>query len=220
MIIKQDEKLSSTISSTKMYLDDIEFIIAKFESSGLSIEISDDVNIYESIEELGKIKDKNPKEIKIIGKRKEVFTEFIMVILTQNTSSVYVNHSTDLMKIGYEVEKLYTARKRKKIYTFFNSWTSKLNILFNSVFCILFYIYYKIMGKTDYSFAAWLYLIGFWVIIYIISEINPDSNTKIELERKHNLSFYSKNKEKIFFGIIMTIIGSALTLIITTLIKK
>lgn len=220
MIIKQEKNLITTISSTKLYLDDIELIMAKFEMYHLSIEISDDENIYDSIEELVKIKGKNPKTIKILGRVKDVPSEFIQVILTQNTSSVATRNSNDLLKIGYEIEKLYNERKRKKIYVFFNSLNAKLNVLTNSVFAIAFYLYYNLNGKTNESYVAWLSFIVFWVVIYILSELNPDSNTKIELERKHNLSFYSKNKEKILFGIIMTIIGASITLVITTLTKK
>ncbi|RLA25383.1 MAG: hypothetical protein DRR11_20860 [Gammaproteobacteria bacterium] len=76
-------------------------------------------------------------------------------------------------------------------------------------------IYNKI--KVDYL-GIILWFIPF-IFIYIIPELNPDSNTKIELDRKHNLNFYQKNKDKILLGSLMAIIGSLITLTITYFLK-
>lgn len=60
---KKEKYFNSNIPGVKLYLDDIEHIIDILKIENTTIEISDEENIYESIDELRKIKGNNPKLI-------------------------------------------------------------------------------------------------------------------------------------------------------------
>lgn len=217
MIRKENKYFNSTINSTKLYLEDIESIISKIENENIKIEISDNENVYESISELKSIKGNNPKLIKIEGTLKNTFLEYINVRITEFSSTIYVHNSESLLKNAYEIEQILISKKRKLIYSFFNSYNAKINIIFNLVISSILYLVYTLFFKKDFNYTIWIYIILIWVLIFFISELNPNSNTKIELERKHDLNFYEKNKDKILFGIVTTIIGIIIGAVITYL---
>lgn len=215
MIKKEKKYFNATINYTKLYLEDIENIISKIENENIKIEISDNENVYESIAELKSIKGNNPKLIKIEGTLKSGFLEYINVRITEFSSTIYVHHSETLLKPAYEIEKLLISKKRKLIYSYFNSYNAKINVIFNLVISTILFLVYTFITKKDFNYTIWFFIILLWVLIFFISELNPNSNTKIELERKHELNFYEKNKDKILFGIVTTIIGIIIGSIIT-----
>lgn len=215
MIKKKEKYFNSYIPSVKLYLDDIEHIIDILKSDNAIIEISDDENTYESIDEIRKVKGNNPKLIKIEGKLPDGLFEYISIKISEYSLTIYVHHSEQFIKTAYEIERLARTKKRPAIYSFFNSRNSKTNIVLNIILAFGFYLTYAFIYKKDYSIKIWLYFILFWGFIFILSELNPNSNTKIELKRRHESNFWEVNKEKI----LLVIITSTLTALITLLIR-
>lgn len=213
----ENSTLTDSIPRTKLYLDDVEYVLSKLSSLNLNIEISDDDNVYDSLEELIQTKGLNPKLIKIFGKQKEQLFGFILIRLSNLASTVHVQNDEKLLKIGYEIEKYLTSRKRKKIYAFFNSQNAKLNIVINSVLAVGVYIYSTYVRKTAFNYIVWICIVLLWIFIFFLSELNPDSNTKIELDRKHNLNFYEKNKDKIILALLGVAFGALVTFLINYL---
>ena len=167
--------------------------------------------VHSSLEELKEVKGQNPELRKINGKFEDFSLEYISVRITEYSTSIYVHNSERLLKIAYEIERLMISRKRKKIYSWLNSRIAKINIILNLILLFSSYIYFEFLIKKPHNFSFWFYLILFWSIIFIISVLNPQSNTKIELERKHQLDFFKKNRERILLilitAIITTIVG-------------
>jgi hypothetical protein len=215
MIRNKEKYFDSNISSVKLYLDDIEKIIHILRSENAIIKITDEENTYDSIDEIKTIKGINPKLINIEGKLQDVFFEYIYIRLTKNSLIVTVYNSEKLLKAAYEIERFVKTKKRPIIYSFFNSRNSKVNIVLNIILSFGFYITNALIYQKDYSFKIWLYIIIFWSIILLLSELNPNSNTKIELKRRYESNFWEVNKDRI----LLIIITATITTIITILIK-
>lgn len=211
MIRKKEKHFNSVIPSVKIYLDDIEFIIDILNSENTIIEISDEENTYETIEELRKIKGNNPKSFKIEGKLQDGLFEYISISLSAYSLRIYVHHSEKFLKTAFEVERFAKTKKRPAIYSFFNSRNSKINIVINIILAFGFYLTYAFIFEKDFSIKIWLYLITFWCFIFILSELNPNSNTKIELKRRHESNFWEVNKDKILLVIITAIITALIS---------
>ncbi|MBN9294985.1 MAG: hypothetical protein J0G96_13490 [Flavobacteriia bacterium] len=220
MIQKKEKYFNSKITSSKLYLEDIEKIISILETEGIKIEISDNENIYESIEELKSVKGKNPNSIKIDGKVTDSFVEYITIRITAYSTTIYVPHSERLLKPAYEIDRFVNSKKRKPIYSWLNSRTAKFQIVSNIVvFLVLHIINSLILHKPSSYILVGSSIVLFWVFIYIISEFNPDSNTKIELERKHELNFYTKNKDKLLLALATAVIGAIVGAVLTYITK-
>ncbi|MBS7230355.1 hypothetical protein KHA90_04905 [Flavobacterium psychroterrae] len=217
MIKKENKYFNTTINSTKLYLEDIENIISKIENENIILEISDNENVYESIAELRSITGTNPKTIKILGTLTSSFLEYITIRITESSSTIYVHNSDTLLKPAYEIENLLISKKRKLIYSYFNSYNAKINLLCTLLIGFVVFLVCTFITKENFNYTIWVSIILLWTLIFLISELNPNSNTKIELERKHELNFYEKNKDKILFGIVTTFIGIIIGSIITYL---
>lgn len=211
---KKEKYFNSNIPGVKLYLDDIEHIIDILKIENTTIEISDEENIYESIDELRKIKGNNPKLIKIEGKLQNELFEYISVRISEYSFIVYVHHSETFLKPAYEIERFVKTKKRAAIFSFFNSRNSKTNIILNICLALGFYLTYAFIYKKDYSIKILLYFILFWCIVFLLSELNPNSNTKIELKRRHESNFWEVNKEKILLIIITATLSALTTLLI------
>lgn len=213
MIPKTSKYFSSRIVATKIYLEDLEKIISILNSAQVALEISDNDNIYSSVEDLKNHQGSNPKIIKIEGKLPEKTLEWITVLITDASSSVNVFNSESLLKPAYEIEKIFVTRKRKKIYSWLNSQSAIRNFILNVIFAFSFFAYHKLYLGKQYNLSFWFYVLLFWGLVFIVSELNPNSNTKIELERKHSIGFFAKNKEKVFLVIVTSVVLFLLSLI-------
>jgi len=205
--------ITTYIGKTKLYLDDVEYVMSKLRSLDLNVEISDADNVYDSLEELRSIKGINLKLINFIGKPKDLSFGFILIRLSDQGSAVHVERSEKLLGIAYEIEKFLKTRRRKMIYAFFNSQNAKANIMVNIILALAIY-FYSITQKLPFNYFVWVSIIMLWVFIFFLCELNSDCNSKIELDRKHNLKFYEKNKEKILLASIGAVIGAVITLLI------
>lgn len=218
---KHEEYFNSAIPQTKIYLDDIEDILEILKENDINVEISDDDNIYDSIDELVVVKGKNPKKIKLHGRKEEKpFFEWINIELTRTGSTIYVNHSRNLLLPAHEIEKLLMTRKRKQIYSVVNTRFAKGQIKSNSLVALAFVLLSSGYEKFFYPGMAFAGFALIWAVVFIIAELNPDSNTEIELERRHNRGIYTRNKDKIIVGVLMALVGAGLTLLVTFISNK
>jgi hypothetical protein len=128
-------------------------------------------------------------------------------------SYITVYGKPELISLGRELEKILKDRQRKWYFSFFNSFNSKNNLIVITILSIGFWIYSK-YKETDFNFRIWVSLFVFWLLILLYSELNPITNSKIELVKKHEISFYQRNKDKILIGIVMAILGALITLFI------
>ncbi|WP_147320734.1 hypothetical protein [Hymenobacter lapidiphilus] len=168
------------------------------------------------------IKGKNPTSIEIIGSKYEGASDYtrISVSISNLRSHIYASVQEKALKIGYDIEKLLLIRKRKRIYNIFNSSFSKINIVIQSFLMLADYSLSLLYKNYKFNLLPWFFIITFWVIAFLISDINPDSNTKIELSRKHEINFYDNNKDKIILSLISMVFGALITLIIGYLKSK
>lgn len=213
---KQPTDFSTSIFRTKLFRDDLEELIEKIKSRNFDIKLSDKDNYYDSIEDIIQHKGNNPNEIIINGRIKDSFDR-CYIRITNFSTYISIDAKTELLSLGYELKEFFKARKRKWYNSYFNALNAKWNIAFNIVVAIVFWFYYYFFSnlKVEISnFKIFIYLILAWLIIWLYSELNPMTNSKIELERKHQTHLYEKNKEKIIIGIIMAIVGSLITLLI------
>ncbi|ESU25068.1 hypothetical protein FSS13T_18610 [Flavobacterium saliperosum S13] len=214
--MKPIEKLINTnvIGGVKIYLDDLELILYKLHQSGFNTIISDDDNMYDSIDELKQFKGNNPKIIKIEAHNNDLPLEYIYIRIVDNVSSVLSN-GKNVLAASYEIEKILANRKNKFIYTYFiNPKNALINLILISSIALFAFIYKSIYLKQQYNKIEWLGIILIWSIIYLYTLLNPNTNEKIELERKHEDNFFKKNKSAILVGIIIAIITAIITLII------
>lgn len=205
---------TATVKNTKYYLDDLQGLLALLNDHELKIELSDSDNIYDSLEDLQKHKGNNPKELNITGRTKGFNS--IHIWMKNGGTTIYCTNDQELINLTYAIEKYATERKQKWYETSFSAANAKVNIVFMLIIAVALWVYSNYKGEI-FSYKFWLYIIGFWMLVWVYGEMNSATNSRMELERKHETSFYNKNKDKIFFGILMAIIGSIITLIISSL---
>lgn len=216
MLRKKEKNYNSNITNVKLYLDDIEHIIEILKAENTIIAISDEENIYDSIDELRKIKGKHPNIIKIEGKLVDEPFEFTSIRLSEYSLTIFVHHSDTFLKLAYEIERYVKSKKRLTIYSFLNSRNAKINIVLSIVLALCFYLIYALYYQKEYSITIWIYTISFWGIIFLFCELNPNSNTKIELKRRHESNFWEVNKDKI----LLIIITATITAVVDNLILR
>lgn len=212
----QETNFKKSILRTKLFIEDIEEIITKMKSNNLDVEITDSENKYDSLQDLIEHKGKNPKLIRLTGKRKELTFDFLNIRISDIGSHIYINGKPDLISLGYELESFLKNRKRKWYHSFFNSDNAKYNLILNSVLLLVFWLYSNFKG-AKFNSQLWLFILVFWVAVFLYSELNPMTNSNIELVKKHELSFYKRNKDKILIGVSMALLGSLITLLIKSL---
>lgn len=206
----EKNKFSSTLYGVKLYIDDIELILLKISNINENYTISDDDNVYTDIEELKKYKGDNPKIIKIESKND---FNYLFVRIVENTASI-ITFGEMYNKIAYEIEKIFIKRKNNPFVTyFFNPKNAKNNIivLFIILGGIYFYRTYYLKEAIDIKQNIWSVII--WVLIYLVTLINPNYNGKLELKRRHENNFFKNNKDTIMVGTIIAIVSYLLTLI-------
>lgn len=210
----ESNKFSSTIYGVKLYIDDIELILSKITSINDTYIISDDDNIYESLDELKLYKGNNPEIIKIEAKDGDSFKfEYLFIRIAENIGSI-TSRGEKYNKLSYEIEKIYLKRKNNPFITyFFNQKNAKNNLIFLFLFFggIYFYKTYFLKEVVDVKKSFWPIIV--WLIIFFITLINSNLNGKIELKRKHEDNFLKNNKDAIIIVIITAVITYLLTLI-------
>ena len=222
IIKKKEEKyFNSAIPGTKIYLDDIEDILEILKEHNLSVEISDDDNIYDSIDEIKTLRGETPAKIKIHGRPEgDALFEWISLEMSRAGSTIYVNHSKNLLLPAHAIEKIFIQSKRKPIYSVVNAKFAKAQIKTSFVVGVVLFLFSsEFEGLKNASIVMGCIALA-WCSVYVFSELNPDTNTDIELKRRHNKGFYKRNKDKIIVGVLMAIVGASLALLITFLTKQ
>lgn len=203
-------EFSSSVYGVKLYRDDIELIISKIESKP-NFNISDEDNIYKNIEEFIEYKGYNPKIMKLATT--ENFN-YIFIRITDNIASITCKGEA-FLRDAYEIEKLFLKRKNNPIITyFFNPRNAKFNLLILTIVISIYYSYQLLYLKQKFEYKNNFVGIIFWLIILLITLINQNFNGKIELKRKHESSFWDKNKDAILVSIISAIIAAIITYIV------
>lgn len=209
----EKNEFSSSILGVKLYLDDIELIISKIQNLSDNFQISDDDNIYQSIEELREFKGDNPRKIKIENRK-----EFSYIFIGISDDIANVTCSGELfLKEAYEIEKIFIERKKSPTITyFFNPINARNNLIVVTLLLATYYAYKTFYLKqiTDFKGVTWVLVI--WGTIFLVTLLNPNFNRKIELKRRHETGFWKKNQDNILTAIISII----LTAIISYLIQK
>lgn len=206
----EKNEFSSSVYGVKLYRDDIELIISKIESKS-NFNISDEDNIYQNVEELIKYKGYNPKIIKLAST--ENFN-YIFIRITDNIASITCRGEA-FLRDAYEIEKLFLKRKKNPIITyFFNQRNAKFNLLILTIIISIYYSYQLLYLKQKFEYKNNFIGIGFWLIVLLITLLNQNFNEKIELKRKHESSFWNKNKDAILVAILSAIFGGIITYII------
>lgn len=211
------EKLEETsfrcsIPRTKLFINDIEAVIAKLRRFDLEVEITDSDNKYDSLEDIIEHKGKNPKEISLRGKSKGSSFDLLYLRISDRSSLLIINGKPELVSLGYELEKFLKDRQTNWLYSVFNSYYSKINIILNLVLLFGFWLYSR-YTETEFNYQLITPIIGFWLLILLYSELNPMTNSNIELVKKHELSIYQRNKDKILIGIILALLTAFIALI-------
>lgn len=208
----EQNKFSSTIYGVKLYIDDIETILSKITLSNQSFKISDDDNIYEDLEELKKYKGDNPNIIKIESKSN---FDYMFIRIVENVCSI-ISYGETYNKIAYEIEKIFLKRKNNKFVTFFfNSRNARNNIIILSLVYFGYYLYktYYLKQIVDIKQSIWTIII--WLLILLITLINPNFNGKIELKRRHENSFFKNNKDKLLVAIITFLVTAFIAYLVS-----
>jgi hypothetical protein len=135
-------------------------------------------------------------------------------------STIYVNHSKNLLLPAHAIEKIFIQSKRKPIYSVVNAKFAKAQIKTSFVVGVVLFLFSsEFEGLKNASIVMGCIALA-WCSVYVFSELNPDTNTDIELKRRHNKGFYKRNKDKIIVGVLMAIVGASLALLITFLTKQ
>jgi hypothetical protein len=204
---KKQTNFKSTIRDIKLFLDDIEGIMSVMKSNGMDVEISDSENKYDSIQDLITHKGENPVEIILEGKQQGSSFGQCSVFL-KGYALILIEGSSNFISCGYELENLLNKKKRKWYQPVFDALHAKVSFLGLMIFlCVYWYcLEYHDATFSDIWVASLSGLIIPPVILFAYSELNPMGNRKIELIRKHEISFYKRNKDKIWLAIITGVI--------------
>lgn len=171
------------------------------------MEISDNENIYESLEEFILLKGGNPKLLDFKGRSKEDKYEYISINFRETLIRFYASDKKMFLNLSYKVEKLIEKRKRRWIYKIFNSRFAVSCLTFYIFICFVYAVYNFLKNNSFKNDYFSLYICFLYFLIYLISEINPNSNTKVELKRRHETNFYLANKDKIILTVLASLFG-------------
>ncbi|CDT28693.1 membrane hypothetical protein [Sphingobacterium sp. PM2-P1-29] len=118
--------------------------------------------------------------------------------------------------MAYEIEKLLLKRKKNPIVTyFFNPNNAKNNLIILTIFLSFYYLYKIVYLKQEFEIKNNSWGIGFWLTVLLIILTNQNFNGRIELKRKHESSFWEKNKDALLIATLIAIITVIITIVIT-----
>lgn len=204
-------EFSSSIYGVKLYIDDIELIISKIQNLSNNFKISDNDNIYQDLDELRKYKGDNPQLIKI--ENRENF-DLLFIRIVENIASINCRGEA-FLKEAYEIEEIFIKRRKHPIITyFFNPENTKSNLINFTIILGVYYSYKGFYLKETLDFRNGIFGIVVGLLFILITLLNQNFNGRIELKRKHESSFWEKNKDAILIAIISAIITGVITYLI------
>lgn len=201
---KTEEQFIEIIRGVRLYRDDIEYILDRFQKKSLSAKITDSTSIYESIDEVIKYKGNNPVELFIEGTDNKK-QELVNIKIEKAKVTIFSMGSESMFTFGFEMKDFISS----KIILFF-----KIPLF---IIWILAMISLTFWAGLQKSWLIWLCIS--LLVIWILAHIHRITYNGLTLSRKHEYGFWKRNKDKIILGIITAILGSLVTLLIQWLIE-
>lgn len=216
---REQKQILSSIRHIKLYREDIEKIISFLTIEGVNLEISDNENVYESLDELQNLKGDNPNLVVLTATLEKLSFDLLTVRLSQFGVYIFMQHSEVLEMPTYQIERFVNGKKKSQISRFINSRIAIYGLSLSTLLAFVHYLQSMGASSDDFNMNSFIGLFSFWGVLLIYTELNPDTNTKIELIRRHEKNFYNKNKDKILLMLITNVLTGVVTYVVTNLLK-
>jgi hypothetical protein len=201
------------IYRTKYFRDDIESLIDELLGIELEVEISDSDNIYESLDEVIENRGHFVSELNINSRVSNSSFSRCDISISKSRTFLSVSGDEDLLNFGHKIHKMLLDRKV--------SW---LNVITRRSYFPFYLIVYflallnawggSLKGEYTLLWTPWLISLTVICLAWLGSLVNPYSDTRIYLKRKHDVDFFENNKEKLILIIVSALVGTIITLIV------
>jgi len=213
---KKRKELKHSFSPVVLYLEDLEKIEHWFKETSWKLNIETENFVFESIEELKK---------QIVEKEQKacLTTLHFEADKPPNYARLYFNQSLGGSIEFYEdtnesrgilsrIQILLKDRKRGFLLNYkYILPTFFLGLLFSGIFIFIsLFLGTEILLKKIVVVIGWAIPLLFWSWFGWSWKINFSEGTLIFLKRKEQTSFWQRNKEKIFWRIIVPVIAACL----------
>lgn len=215
MIPKKSTSYSSSIQGAKIFREEIDYIISRCSQKGIDVVISDDENVFDSIDELITMKGLRPNKVQLSGKLNGSLFDSINIDFSTAFISIRTFGTDDLVSFGYELNS-YLVKRIPSYYNLSQHPSIGFMIWFLSAFCI---------GgapqlKETLIFKLIVFITILLFIFWLITYLDKKQNHKINLIRMHEHGFIKRNSDKILMMLLSALVGSILTLFVSWLISK
>jgi hypothetical protein len=217
---REQKQIHSSIKHVKLYREDIEKIISYLDIEGVNLEISDNENVYESLDELQNLKGYNPNLVVLTATLEKLSFDLLTVRITQFGVYIFMQHSEVLQMPTYQIERFIYGKKKSLISRFINSRFAIYGLSLSTLLAFVHYLQSMGASSDDFNMNFFIGLFSFWGVLLIYTELNPDTNTKIELNRRHEKNFYQKNKDKILLMLITAVVTGIVTFMLSNIGKN
>lgn len=195
--------------SVNLYRDDLEEIIDIISGSCENIRIDDGKYIYDSLDELSKAKGSRVRVINIRGTNPLI----ILSLNRFNNGQIFFYGSDSGLAVFHKIQGILNKRK------------SLLAKIFDIKICfVLFIIYFIMMISKDITgLTLWKPLLIFFIlfssfILSFLMQVGLFSSINLSL-RHETTTFWSRNAERIFSGIIGAFLLAIIKIAIDYVIK-
>lgn len=215
MINKTNTNYSKRIEGTKLYREDIEFIISRVEKSLQKVEIHDANNMYDNIDEVIEHQGLNPKKITINAEKVGSSLEYFSLDVNKNYVVIISRGSEEMYSLGLEIEERIKSREDK-----FYTKSKPTRSLYLTIITLLYLFFGNHEQKGIIYKQSLICIVIFLAIITLISFSYKYLWNNLTLSRRHDYGFWIRNNDKIILTLISMIIGSILTIFLQLIISK
>jgi len=220
---KRKKNLEYSFGPLVLYLDDLETIEQHLKEPGWKVEIETENYVFETVKELKKqLVEKEQKSYLTElcfditdNKEEDFFTNPIGQLRFSPTLHSHLNFekdNTESSGILFKIQTLLEKKKRKFVLNYkYTPVFMFLGFVFSGVLIPLFLDKDFVQQLPAVVIVIYLVFMAFFWFWFIWSmRINEKESALIILKRKEQSSFWQRNKEKIFWRIIVPVIAACL----------
>lgn len=202
---KKPYKRVVSLVSVKLYRDDIEELLAILNSYSYVIEVSDDKNIYSDLDAMKTILGGRISTLTIEGTA--VGTSFSLNISNKSQSKLQVANRDEVFLQVYEF-----LRARQRLWIGAGMIVGALVLALTVI---------QLLSDLDFEYRLALMALILCLPTYFSMRWTRGNLSTIYLLEKHaQVSFWTRNKDTVWVGIIVAIVTAVVTWLITYLTTK